>query len=52
MIPSCLIVTVVHGVDNEKEEEKEETSRLDEFGDWLDKDQEELPEEFRLNVER
>jgi hypothetical protein len=44
--------TVVHGVDNEKEEEKQETSRLDEFGDWLDQDQEDLPEEFRLNVER
>ena len=49
---SSPIVSVVHGVDNEKEEEKEETSRLDQFGDWLDKDQEELPEEFRLNVER
>ena len=44
--------TVVHGVDHEKEEEKLETSRLNEFGDWLDQDQEELPEEFRLNVER
>jgi hypothetical protein len=44
--------TVVHGVDNEIEEEKQEPSRLDEFGDWLDQDQEELPEEFRLNVER
>jgi hypothetical protein len=35
-----------------KEEEKLEEARLDEFGDWLDNDQEELPEEFRLNVER
>jgi hypothetical protein len=43
---------VVHGVDHEKEEEKQETSRLDEFGDWLDQDQEDLPEEFCLNVER
>ena len=47
-----IYLTVVHGVDHEKEEEKQETSRLDEFGDWLDQDQEELPEEFRLNVER
>ena len=46
------VFTVVHGVDHEKEEEKLETSRLNEFGDWLDQDQEELPEEFRLNVER
>ena len=26
-------------------------SRLDEFGDWLDNEQEDLPEEFRLRVE-
>ena len=51
-IPTHSHRTVVHGVDNEKEEEKQETSRLDEFGDWLDQDQEDLPEEFRLNVER
>ena len=43
--------TVVHGNDNEKEE-IQETSRMDEFGDWLDQDQEDLPKEFRLNVER
>ena len=49
---SPICVLVVHGVDHEKEEEKLETSRLNEFGDWLDQDQEELPEEFRLNVER
>ena len=43
---------VSHTVDEEKEEEKKEVTRLDEFGDWLDQDQEDLPEEFRLNVER
>lgn len=37
--------------EEEDEEEKEEKDRLDEFGDWLDKDQEELPEEFRLKAE-
>jgi hypothetical protein len=51
-IPTHSHCAVVHGVDHEKEEEKQETSRLDEFGDWLDQDQEDLPEEFRLNVER
>lgn len=45
-------MTVSHTVDEEKEEEKKEVARLDEFGDWLDQDQEDLPEEFRLNVER
>lgn len=35
-----------------EEKEKEEAERLDEFGDWLDKDQENLPEEFQLRVER
>ena len=34
----------------EEEEKKEEKKRLDEFGKFLD-NQEELPEEFRLNVE-
>ena len=38
-------------VTQEAEEVKEE-SRLDEFGDWLEKEQEELPEEFRLQVEK
>lgn len=45
-------MAVSHTVDEEKEEEKKEVTRLDEFGDWLDQDQEDLPEEFRLNVER
>lgn len=34
-----------------EEEEKKEEARLDDFGDWLDKDQEELPDEFKLRVE-
>ena len=33
-------------------QEKEEKQRLDEFGDWLDQDQEELPDEFQLRVEK
>ena len=41
-----------HSVEEEKEVEKKEATRLDDFGDWLDQDQEDLPEEFRLNVER
>jgi HIV Tat-specific factor 1 len=32
-------------------EELKEDERLDEFGDWLDQDQEDLPDEFKLNVE-
>eukprot|EP00607_Mallomonas_marina_P010772 CAMPEP_0182422780 /NCGR_PEP_ID=MMETSP1167-20130531/8557_1 /TAXON_ID=2988 /ORGANISM="Mallomonas Sp, Strain CCMP3275" /LENGTH=372 /DNA_ID=CAMNT_0024601125 /DNA_START=102 /DNA_END=1220 /DNA_ORIENTATION=- len=32
-------------------EEKEEQKRLDEFGDWLDHDQEELPDELKLRTE-
>lgn len=35
----------------EEEEEIEELHRMDEFGDWLDQDQEELPEEFQLRTE-
>jgi HIV Tat-specific factor 1 len=35
----------------EEKEEAMEAARLDDFGDWLDRDQEELPEEFRLQVE-
>lgn len=35
----------------EEEEEKQEASRLDEFGDWLEQEQEELPEEFRVRTE-
>jgi hypothetical protein len=42
----------LHTADEAKEEEIKEVKRLDEFGDWLDQDQEELPDEFRLNVER
>jgi HIV Tat-specific factor 1 len=38
------------GVTDYTVEEKEENKRLDEFGKWLD-NQEELPEEYRLNVE-
>lgn len=37
---------------SEKEEEKEEEHRLEEFGDWLDQDQDDLPEEFKLRVEQ
>eukprot|EP01041_Mallomonas_annulata_P011697 gene11697-24497_t len=32
----------------EEEGEKEDLRRLDEFGDWLEKEQEELPDEFKL----
>jgi hypothetical protein len=34
-----------------EKEEQAENARLDEFGDWLDQEQEELPEEFQLRVE-
>ena len=34
-----------------EEEEKEEKERLDEFGDWLEQGQSELPPELRLRVE-
>ena len=36
---------------HEDEEEKKELERLNEFGDWLEKDQENLPEEFQLRTE-
>lgn len=36
---------------HEEEEEKKELERLNEFGDWLEKDQENLPEEFQLRTE-
>jgi hypothetical protein len=36
---------------NLDQEEKEEEARLEEFGDWLEHEQEELPEEFRLRTE-
>ena len=49
---SCYFATVLHTADEAKEEEIKEVKRLDEFGDWLDQDQEDLPDEFRLNVER
>jgi hypothetical protein len=39
------------GEAGEEAAEKEEDARLDEFGDWLDKDQEDLPEEFQLKTE-
>ena len=34
-----------------EQEEKEEEARIDEFGDWLEKEQENLPEEFQLKTE-
>ena len=38
-------------IDQHEKEEKAEDKALDEFGDWLEEEQEELPEEFRLQVE-
>lgn len=35
----------------EEEEEKEEQQRLDEFGDWLENAEDDLPDEFKLQVE-
>jgi len=35
----------------EEEAERQEESRLDEFGDWLENNDEELPEELRLRTE-
>ncbi len=35
----------------QEEAEKQEENRLDEFGDWLENNDEELPEEFRLRTE-
>jgi len=37
--------------DSEEEREREEKRRLEEFGAWLDQEQEELPEEFQLRHE-
>eukprot|EP01036_Dinobryon_divergens_P024852 gene24852-33339_t len=37
--------------DDEDDEDRVESSRLDEFGDWLEHEQEDLPEEFRLRTE-
>jgi hypothetical protein len=51
-IPTHSYCTVGHSDDNEKEDIKQEMSPLDQFGDCLDQDQEDLPEEFRLTVER
>ena len=34
-----------------EKEEKEEEKRIDEFGSWLDNDQETLPDEFQLKTE-
>jgi HIV Tat-specific factor 1 len=42
---------VSSSVRENEEEEKEEEERLNEFGDWLDQEQEELPEEFQLKTE-
>ena len=36
---------------SEEQNDEEEDQRLNEFGDWLDKDQEDLPEEFQLRTE-
>lgn len=44
MVPKTMI--------EEDEEDKKEEDRLNEFGDWLEQEQEELPEEFRLQVEQ
>ena len=41
----------VHSAEHEEEEEKAEAARLDEFGDWLENEQEDLPEEFKLRTE-
>lgn len=38
-------------MDQEEEEEKEEKARLEEFGDWLEQEQDELPDEFQLRTE-
>ena len=38
--------------DGDGDGEESEGKRLDEFGDWLDHEQEQLPEEFRLRSER
>lgn len=40
-----------HSALREEEEEKAEAARLDEFGDWLENEQEDLPEEFKLRTE-
>ena len=37
--------------DDEDDEDRVESNRLDEFGDWLEHEQEDLPEEFRLRTE-
>jgi HIV Tat-specific factor 1 len=42
---------VIQSKDDEEEIEKDESKRLDEFGKWLDEQQEDLPEELRLRVE-
>ena len=42
---------VVKSDQQEDEEDKQEEHRLDEFGDWLEQNQEELPEEFMLRTE-
>ena len=34
-----------------EEEEKAEAARINDFGDWLEEEQEELPEEFQLRTE-
>jgi HIV Tat-specific factor 1 len=47
--------SVLHSAAAAKEEEaaeRLEASRLGEFGDWLEQEQEELPEEFKLRTEK
>eukprot|EP01035_Chromulina_nebulosa_P018650 gene18650-24392_t len=41
-----------HSINAYDEEEQIEKKRLDEFGEWLDKEQDELPDEFQLKVEK
>lgn len=44
-------VTQAASAEEEEKAEQEEEARLDEFGDWLEQEQEELPEEFQLRTE-
>lgn len=41
----------VVGADEEGDEEDEEERRISDFGDWLERTEDELPEEFRLRTE-
>jgi len=46
-----VVPTVTGEEEDEEDEEVIERNRLDEFGDWLEKEQDDLPEEFRLRTE-